>query len=432
MRRADDQFNYAAGARRQLRGRRCWRSWSTTTSRRWCWSTASSSPRATTCRTCTSSWRATSRCERRHDRARRARHRAGQRAIKDYRPEIDLYLLSDRAAGKPRRQRRGRAGPAHVPPRRGADGDPPVRSSTASRTATRRRTSTTCKKYAQRPIGTFHALPIARGKSVFRSNWIRDMGQFYGTNIFFAESSRDHRRPRQPARADRQHQEGAGSRRARLRRATRVYLGTNGTSTSNKIVVQAVCKPGDIVIVDRNCHKSHHYGFVLARRAAVLRRGVSADAVLDVRRGAAAHDQEGAARLQGRGQARPRQGHRPDQLHLRRAHVQPAPGDGRVPGDQAGPDLPVGRGVVRLRALQPVPPPPHRHGRGRGADRRGSASPAYRAEYEACAEEGRQDRPEEPEARSTRTCCPIRTRCASASTRPTRPTSRCRRSGRAR
>ena len=57
------------------------------------------------------------------------------------------------------------------------------------------------KKYALRPIGTFHALPIARGKSVFRSNWIRDMGQFYGTNIFFAESSRDHRRPRQPARA---------------------------------------------------------------------------------------------------------------------------------------------------------------------------------------------------------------------------------------
>src|SRR5262249_51561550 len=43
--------------------------------------------------------------------------------------------------------------------------------------------------YAQRPIGTFHALPIARGKSVFHSNWIRDMGQFYGTNIFLAESS---------------------------------------------------------------------------------------------------------------------------------------------------------------------------------------------------------------------------------------------------
>ncbi len=45
------------------------------------------------------------------------------------------------------------------------------------------------KKYAQRPIGTFHALPIARGKSIFKSNWIRDMGEFYGTNLFLAESS---------------------------------------------------------------------------------------------------------------------------------------------------------------------------------------------------------------------------------------------------
>src|SRR5262249_34672908 len=52
---------------------------------------------------------------------------------------------------------------------------------------------------------------------------------------------------------------------ARAFGAKRAYLATNGTSTSNKIVVQAICRPGDIVIVDRNCHKSHHYGFVLAR-----------------------------------------------------------------------------------------------------------------------------------------------------------------------
>ena len=45
------------------------------------------------------------------------------------------------------------------------------------------------KKYAQRPIGTFHALPVARGKSIFKSNWIRDMGEFYGANLFLAESS---------------------------------------------------------------------------------------------------------------------------------------------------------------------------------------------------------------------------------------------------
>jgi len=39
---------------------------------------------------------------------------------------------------------------------------------------------------------------------------------------------------------------------------------TNGTSTSNKMVHQALLTPGDIVIADRNCHKSHHYGMVLA------------------------------------------------------------------------------------------------------------------------------------------------------------------------
>src|SRR5207249_11568684 len=51
---------------------------------------------------------------------------------------------------------------------------------------------------------------------------------------------------------------------ARVFGAWRACFSTYGTSTSNKIVVQALCKPCDIVIVDRNCHKSHHYGLVLA------------------------------------------------------------------------------------------------------------------------------------------------------------------------
>jgi arginine decarboxylase len=42
-----------------------------------------------------------------------------------------------------------------------------------------------------------------------------------------------------------------------------VFFVTNGTSTSNKMAVQALIAPGDIVLVDRNCHKSHHYGMVL-------------------------------------------------------------------------------------------------------------------------------------------------------------------------
>ena len=42
------------------------------------------------------------------------------------------------------------------------------------------------------------------------------------------------------------------------------YFVTNGTSTANKIVTQALVAPGDIVLLDRNCHQSHHYGMMLA------------------------------------------------------------------------------------------------------------------------------------------------------------------------
>jgi Orn/Lys/Arg decarboxylase, major domain len=42
------------------------------------------------------------------------------------------------------------------------------------------------------------------------------------------------------------------------------YFVTNGTSTANKIVTQSLVAPGDIVLLDRNCHQSHHYGMMLA------------------------------------------------------------------------------------------------------------------------------------------------------------------------
>lgn len=119
------------------------------------------------------------------------------------------------------------------------------------------------KKYAARPIGTFHALPIARGKSIFKSHWIKDMGQFYGANLFLAESSATTGgldSLLDPTGNIKEAQDMT----ARAFGADHVYFATNGTSTSNKIVVQALCRPGDIVLIDRNCHKSHHYGLVLA------------------------------------------------------------------------------------------------------------------------------------------------------------------------
>jgi arginine/lysine/ornithine decarboxylase len=42
--------------------------------------------------------------------------------------------------------------------------------------------------------------------------------------------------------------------------ADRTYFVLNGTSTSNKVVTQAALKPGDVVLFDRNNHKSLHQG----------------------------------------------------------------------------------------------------------------------------------------------------------------------------
>jgi len=184
------------------------------------------------------------------------------RAIKGFRPELDIYLLTDRAV-------------EHLA---GSDEAAPIRRifhaveelmevhlSILDGVSERYDAPyfANLKKYAQRPIGTFHALPIARGKSVFRSNWIRDMGHFYGTNIFLAESSAT-TGGLDSLLEPTGNIKKANELTARAFGAKRAFFGTNGTSTSNKIVVQAICKPGDIVIVDRNCHKSHHYGLVLS------------------------------------------------------------------------------------------------------------------------------------------------------------------------
>lgn len=119
------------------------------------------------------------------------------------------------------------------------------------------------KEYSKQPTGVFHALPISRGKSITRSHWIQDMGAFYGPNIFLAETSATSGgldsllEPQGPIK---EAQELA----ARAFGAKQTFFATNGTSTCNKIVVQALVRPGDIVLVDRDCHKSHHYGMVLA------------------------------------------------------------------------------------------------------------------------------------------------------------------------
>jgi arginine decarboxylase len=181
--------------------------------------------------------------------------------IRELRPHIDLYLITDESIAA------------------GNDNEPDVYDRTFYRlndvtdlhstvlAGFRNRFATpffdALRAYAAAPVGQFHALPVARGASIFNSKSLQDMGEFYGRNIFMAETSTTsggldslldpHGNIKK-----------AMDKAARTWRSNHTYFVTNGTSTANKIVVQSLTRPGDIVLIDRNCHKSHHYGLVLA------------------------------------------------------------------------------------------------------------------------------------------------------------------------
>ncbi|WP_427134792.1 aminotransferase class I/II-fold pyridoxal phosphate-dependent enzyme [Pseudarthrobacter sp. S9] len=122
---------------------------------------------------------------------------------------------------------------------------------------------TALQEYSRRPASVFHALPISRGGSVVNSPWIKDMGDFYGLNLLLAETSATSGgldSLLDPHGSIKKAQELA----ARAFGADKTYFVTNGTSTANKVVHQSIVAPGDVVLVDRNCHKSHHYALMLS------------------------------------------------------------------------------------------------------------------------------------------------------------------------
>ncbi len=122
---------------------------------------------------------------------------------------------------------------------------------------------TALQKYSLKPTGVFHALPVSRGKSIARSIWVDDFAEFYGPKVFQAETSATTGgldSLLQPVGTIKKAQEAA----ARAFGARRTYFVTNGTSTANKIVMQALMRPGDIVLLSHDCHKSHPYAVILA------------------------------------------------------------------------------------------------------------------------------------------------------------------------
>ncbi len=181
--------------------------------------------------------------------------------IKKFRPELDVYYVTDTALGNLKDStldtfrriyyRKEDLQEMHLAILRGIR----ERYETPFFTA--------LKEYSQKPTGIFHAMPISRGNSVFKSKWIKDFGDFYGRNMFLAETSATTGGMDsllQPTGPLKKAQEMA----AKAYGSQKTFFVTNGTSTANKIVLQALVKPGDLVLIDRDCHKSHHYGLVLS------------------------------------------------------------------------------------------------------------------------------------------------------------------------
>ena len=118
------------------------------------------------------------------------------------------------------------------------------------------------RAYSRQAKGIFHAMPLSRGASVKASPWINDLLEFYGDNLFMAETSSTQGgldSLLDPTGAIKQ----AHTKAAETFGADASYFVTNGTSTSNKIIFQANVKPGDIVLISADCHKSIAYSAML-------------------------------------------------------------------------------------------------------------------------------------------------------------------------
>ena len=181
--------------------------------------------------------------------------------ISNIRPELDLYLMTEIEV----EDVAGRVGHDFRRVFHAREGVLELHLSILHGVAERYRTPffDALKKYSHRPTGVFHALPISQGKSIVNSHWIKDMVGFYGLDVFMAETSAtcggldSLLEPTGPLR-------DAQDLAAKAYGSRHTFFVTNGTSTANKIVGMALIAPGDIVLVDRNCHQSHHYGTMLA------------------------------------------------------------------------------------------------------------------------------------------------------------------------
>lgn len=118
-------------------------------------------------------------------------------------------------------------------------------------------------EYARKSKDSWHTPGHASGNSVKNSPYVRDYYDFFGENLFKSDVSVS-----VPELDSLLHPVGviqdAQELAARAFNARYTFFVTNGTSTANKVLIQTLLRPGDAILLDRNCHKSVHYGVIIA------------------------------------------------------------------------------------------------------------------------------------------------------------------------
>lgn len=123
---------------------------------------------------------------------------------------------------------------------------------------------TAYKKYVVESNDSWHTPGHSGGASFRNSPYINDFYRFFGRNVFVSDLSVSV--DSLGSLTDSTHAIGkAQESAAKTFEVMHTFFVTNGSSTSNKIILQTLLREGDKVIVDRNCHKSVHYGMVQAR-----------------------------------------------------------------------------------------------------------------------------------------------------------------------
>ncbi|MBU1172392.1 MAG: aminotransferase class V-fold PLP-dependent enzyme [Proteobacteria bacterium] len=123
---------------------------------------------------------------------------------------------------------------------------------------------TAYKKYVTENNDSWHTPGHSGGSSFRHSPYIQDFYQFYGRNVFVGDLSVSV--DSLGSLSEGSHMIGKAQEAAAYTfEVTKTYFVTNGSSTSNKIILQTLLRENDTVIVDRNCHKSVHYGLIQAR-----------------------------------------------------------------------------------------------------------------------------------------------------------------------